>query len=64
MLLRGGLVRPLRGRGTERTCYGGGEEAIGDMGERTPSTESAVKLGMNIKCELMSNERTLWSHGE
>lgn len=60
----GGWYVPCAGEARNELAAAGETEAIGDMGERTPDTESAVKLGMNIKCELMSNERTLWSHGE
>lgn len=35
----------------------GETEGIGDMGSPIPKPGSAIRLGMDIKCELTSNER-------
>lgn len=43
----------------------GETEGIGDMGAPPiPNAGSAIKLGMDIKCELTSKERAPWSQGE
>lgn len=42
----------------------GETEDIGDMGAAMPKAESAIRLGIDIKCELTSKGRAPCSQGE
>lgn len=46
------------GGDTPKGLVGAGEtEGIGDIGSPIPKPGSAIKLGIDIRCELTSNER-------